>query len=129
VANKESDAREPLSEQTFLILLSLAEEPLHGYAIVGRVADLSDGRVRLGTGTLYGAVKRLLGAGWIRRVGGGTKRDGIVEPPRTRKAYELTQLGRSVLGSETNRLRALVRAASQLRVTRDANLSFRRLPA
>jgi DNA-binding PadR family transcriptional regulator len=129
VANTKADGREPLSEQTFLLLLSLADGPLHGYAIMSRVAELSDGRVRLGTGTLYGAVKRLLGAGWIRRVGGGTKRDGLVEPPRTRKAYELTQLGRSVLGSEASRLRSLVRVASQHRAMRDTPMSFPRVLA
>jgi DNA-binding PadR family transcriptional regulator len=62
----------PLTETTFFILLSLASEPKHGYAIMKEVETLSRGNVRLRTGTLYGAIKRLLrGAGlngWGRRM-------------------------------------------------------------
>ena len=57
------DRHEPPSEAVFLILTSLAGEPRHGYALLKDIEALSDGRVRLSTGTLYGALHRLLEAG------------------------------------------------------------------
>ena len=59
------DAAPPLSEAVLLILLSMAEEPRHGYAILKDVEELSHGRVRLSTGTLYGALRRMLDDRWI----------------------------------------------------------------
>lgn len=97
----------PLTEATFFILLSLAPGPRHGYAIVKDVQSLSDGRVMLSTGTLYGAIKRLLDQGWIARV----YMPGDTEPSgRDIKHYELTLLGQRVLSAETERLRSLLRA-------------------
>ncbi len=96
----------PLTEATFFILLSLVPGPKHGYAIMKDTRTLSDGRVLLSTGTLYGALKRLLEQGWIRRVQdheNGTERD--------RKAYGLTNQGRRVLNAETGRLQRLLSAA------------------
>ena len=58
----------PLTESVLLILLSLAGQPRHGYAILKDVEFLSNGRVMLSTGTLYGAIQRLLANGWIERV-------------------------------------------------------------
>ena len=94
----------PLSEAVFFILLSLLPGPKHGYAIMKDVEALSDARVRLSTGTLYGALKRLLESGWVRReTGGENGEDG-----RQRKAYALTRLGRAILEAETARLKKLV---------------------
>jgi DNA-binding PadR family transcriptional regulator len=97
----------PLREPTFFILLSLSPGPKHGYAILKETEALSEGRVRLSTGTLYGAIKRLLDEGWIRRVDDpqttGTNRQ--------RKAYALTERGRRVLNAEIARLRKLVKVA------------------
>lgn len=98
----------PLSEQAFLILLSLASGPCHGYAIAKDVNQLSSGRVKLGTGTLYGALKRLEDMGWIRREEEGDETDG-----RGRKSYALTWLGKRVLQGEFQRLDGLVKAAHQ----------------
>jgi len=90
-----------------LILLSLAPGPKHGYAILKEVEALSDGRVKLSTGTLYGAIERLLDQGWIYRVD-----DPIPNSTnRKRKAYDLTEQGRKVLNAETVRLRKLVSVA------------------
>ena len=101
------DHRQPLSEATFFILLSLAPMPKHGYAIMKDVQALSEGRVTLGTGTLYGAIKRLLAHGWIEPVDESTPQpDG-----RNRKAYTLTKLGRRILEAEVSRLQNLVQAA------------------
>lgn len=58
----------PLTETTFFILLSLSPKPKHGYAMMKDVESLSEGRIRLSTGTLYGAIKRLLEKGWIKRL-------------------------------------------------------------
>jgi len=101
----------PLTESTFYILLSLAPGSKHGYAIMKDIKTLSEGHISLSTGTLYGAIKRLLDQGWILRVD---------EPPengssRDRKAYVLTQRGRRALEAETTRLGKLYQAA-QLRV-------------
>lgn len=97
----------PLSESTFLILLSLAPRPKHGYAIMKGVEALSDGRVQLSTGTLYGAIKRLLEQEWIERF------DEAEVNGRERKAYRLTNLGRRILEAETVRMQSLVTAAHQ----------------
>lgn len=101
----------PLTESTFYILLSLAPGPKHGYAIMKDVKTLSEGRVILSTGTLYGAIKRLLNQGWILRVDEPAEDDSS----RERKAYVLTQRGRRILEAETARLGKLYQAA-QLRV-------------
>jgi DNA-binding PadR family transcriptional regulator len=100
----------PLREATFLIMLSLVPEPKHGYAIMRDVEALSEGRVLLSTGTLYGALKRLLENGWIDRTD-DAESDGAGRP---RKVYTLTRLGRRVLDAEVERLRGLV-AVAQLR--------------
>jgi DNA-binding PadR family transcriptional regulator len=100
----------PLTEATYFILLSLAPGARHGYAIMKDVRTVSRGRVTLSTGTLYSALKRLLEQGWIRRA--GDPHNGI--DGRQRKGYHLTELGRSILEAEIQRLETLVGAA-QLR--------------
>jgi DNA-binding PadR family transcriptional regulator len=101
----------PLREPTFFILLALVPGPQHGYAIMKETAGLSDGRVRLSTSTLYGAIKRLLDQSWIERapIASG------VENGRERKAYQLTDIGRRILNAETVRLQSLVTVAQQVR--------------
>lgn len=88
----------PLREATFFIMVCLANDPKHGYAILKEVETLSDGRIILSTGTLYGAIKRLLDQGWIERMEADDT-DG-----RDKKSYRLTDLGRRVLQAESNRL-------------------------
>jgi DNA-binding PadR family transcriptional regulator len=107
------ESKVPLSESTYLILLSLAPGPRHGYAIMKDVATLSGDRVQFSTGTLYGALKRLLSEGYIRRV----EKDPSSEPDaersgRWRKTYVLTDLGRKLLEAEVTRLQSLVVAAN-----------------
>ncbi len=99
----------PLTEATFFILLCLSPGRKHGYAIMKEVQALSDDRVVLSTGTLYGSLKRLLEQGWIKRV---EDRDAP-DTARERKAYALTDLGRRVLSAEIERLQTLVQAARQ----------------
>jgi len=100
----------PLTETVLLLLLSLVEQPRHGYAILKDVERMSGGRVTLSTGTLYGALHRLLGQGWIERF----EED---EGSRDRQAYRLTTKGRRNLQAEIERMRHLTRLAA-LRVAR-----------
>jgi DNA-binding PadR family transcriptional regulator len=102
----------PLTEVTTFILLSLVDEPKHGYAIMKDVEALSEARVRISTGTLYGALSRLLDQGWIARWDGDE--EAADTPGRPRKTYTLTRVGRRVLDAEIRRLRAVV-AAAQVR--------------
>jgi DNA-binding PadR family transcriptional regulator len=108
----------PLREPTFFILLSLVAEDKHGYAILKDVAEISQGKVRLSTGTLYEALARLLDQGFIERVFGDEV--GVDESPRgqnhpgkPRKAYRLTKTGRRVLEAETTRMMSLAATAQQ----------------
>lgn len=96
VAQRNTD--ESLSETVFLILSSLAAGPRHGYSILQDVEEITTGRVRLSTGTLYGALRRLLDEGSIRRF-------AEKNPSRDRQAYELTAAGRRVLVAEVARMR------------------------
>jgi DNA-binding PadR family transcriptional regulator len=104
----------PLREPTFFILLSLSPGPKHGYAIWKEVEALSEGRVILSTGTLYGALKRLLDYDWIRRIDDPNP----IDTDRERKAYALTELGRRVLNAELARLKRLVEIA-QIQTTEE----------
>ena len=99
-----------MTEPVLLILLSLADRPRHGYAILQDTEKMSDGRVRLSTGTLYGALRRLLDEGWIARF---QEEDNS----RGKQAYRLTSLGQRNLQQEVNRLKHLTRVAS-MRVAR-----------
>ena len=106
----------PLTEPTFYILLCLAPEKKHGYAILKDVEALSNGSVRLSTSTLYGALGRLLDQGLIKRVPNDEEKN--TGPGLPRKAYILSKAGRRVLEAETSRMRALV-AAARLRLSEE----------
>jgi DNA-binding PadR family transcriptional regulator len=95
----------PLTEPVLLILLSLAGQPRHGYSILKDVEQMSDGRVVLSTGTLYGALRRLLDDDWIEHF---KEQDSS----RGRQAYRLTARGRKNLQAEASRLKQLARLAS-----------------
>ncbi len=99
----------PLTEPVLLILISLADQPRHGYALKKDIEDLSGGRVRLSTGTLYGALRRLLDDGWIQRY-------EQEDTSREKQAYRLTGAGLRQLNAELDRMRQLARAgAARLR--------------
>jgi DNA-binding PadR family transcriptional regulator len=97
----------PLTETTLLILLSLVPQPRHGYAIMKEVDGMSNGRIQLSTGTLYGAIKRMLEQGWIERY------DETVVDGRERKAYRLTDIGQRILDAELTRMQSLLTVAQQ----------------
>jgi len=99
-------SRRALSEQAFLVLTVLARAPQHGYAIVREVREVSDRRVQLRVGTLYGVLDRLTG-------------DGLIEPDREeihqgrlRRYYRLTTDGLHALTAEAARLTANAKAAT-----------------
>lgn len=94
-----------MSEQMFLVLTALAGSPRHGYGIVQSVHELSEGRMKLRVGTLYGVLDRLVADGWAE-----PDREEIHQG-RLRRYYRLTSAGVAVLAAETARLAANVRAA------------------
>lgn len=94
-----------LTEPVLLILVSLADKPRHGYALLKDIETLSNGRVRLSTGTLYGALSRLLEDAWIERF-------DQEDTSRDKQAYRLTRSGRKQLQLELDRMKHLTRAAS-----------------
>jgi len=93
----------PLREPTYFVLASLIDGPLHGYGVIKRAAELSDGRVRLSAGTLYGALDRLATEGAVR-----VDREERVSG-RERRYYALTDAGATVLAEEAKRLAASAR--------------------
>jgi len=97
----------PLTPQQFHILLALEGGDRHGYGIILHVAQRTDGALRMGTGTLYTAIARLVALELVADTGREDDR---------RRYYRLTALGRRVLVAETARLEALVRDAHRLGV-------------
>ena len=105
IQQQDVDETKPLTEPVLLILLSLANKPRHGYALMKDIELLSNGRVRLSTGTLYGALRRLLEDEWIVRF----EQD---DTSREKQAYRMTAEGRRQLDSELDRMKQLTRAAA-----------------
>ena len=88
-----------LTEAVYYILLSLMQ-PLHGYGIMQNVEQLSNGRVRLAAGTLYGAINTLLEKGWITALPGSTD--------SRKKEYLITDIGQQMVQAELIRLQELI---------------------
>src|SRR5438034_11819123 len=105
----------PLTPAVFHILLTLADGEAHGYAMMQEVTRRSGGTVRLGPGTLYGAISRLLEDGIIEE--SEERPDPDMDDTR-RRYYRLTKLGGRVLTAETRRLEDLVRAARSTAIVR-----------
>ena len=103
---EEFDSALPLSPATLHILLSLAGEELHGYGIMQEIARQSEGKYKLGPGTLYDNLQRLIERRWVKELG---RRSGDDDPRR--RYYALTAAGRGVLDAETARLAQVVREA------------------
>ncbi len=101
-------AQLPLTPGVFHILLALADQDRHGYGIILDVAERTDGAMRLGTGTLYTAIARLLEQRLIEESDARPRAD---EDDERRRYYRLTPFGRDVANAEARRLAALVRMA------------------
>ncbi len=94
----------PLTETTYYILLALLE-PAHGYHIMQKVEDMSDGDVKIAAGTMYGAIENLLKQKWICSVPSSDKR---------RKVYQVTATGQEIIKLETQRIQKLHHIAKEL---------------
>ena len=97
----------PLAPAALHILLALSGEERHGYAIMQEIARQTSGHYKLGPGTLYDNLQKLLNAGMIEE---STKRGAADDDPR-RRYYRLTRFGRKALAAEVHRLEAVVRTA------------------
>jgi DNA-binding PadR family transcriptional regulator len=103
----------PLTPTVLHILLALADGEKHGYAIMQEVAVRTAGTMRLGPGTLYGSIARMLNDGLIAEV---RDRDVSSHGEERRRYYRLTGFGQRVLQAEAQRLEDLVRMAHNKRV-------------
>lgn len=101
----ESTERGALTEAVYYILLSL-HQPMHGYGIMQNIKELSQGRVSLGAGTLYGAINSLLEKGWIVLL--------TAEKESRKKEYQITELGKEIVQGEILRLEELVHHGRQI---------------
>jgi DNA-binding PadR family transcriptional regulator len=99
----------PLSPAALHILLSLASEDRHGYGIMQEIARQSDGQYKLGPGTLYDNLQKLMTQGIVR----DAARKPIEGDDPRRRYYRLTPLGRGILSAEVDRLETVVREARQ----------------
>ncbi|MFK9090894.1 PadR family transcriptional regulator [Bacillus salipaludis] len=93
------DKQIPLTETVYYILLSLME-PAHGYLILQKIEELSDGQVRMAAGTLYGAIENLLKLKFIQPVESGDSR---------RKVYQITDMGKDILRLDAERMKHMIR--------------------
>lgn len=98
----------PLTHLAYHVLLSLAEAPAHGYALVERIRHRSGGLVDPGTGSFYSIIKNLSDAGLIEQLDAGDD--------RRRRSYAITPLGEAVLVAETDRLAAQIALTRKLRL-------------
>jgi len=106
---------DPLPSAAFQILLSLADEDLHGYGIMRQVEQQTSGRMRLGPGTLYSSIQALLENGLIEEVDGSDK---LAAADERRRYYRLTIAGRKLARSEAERLADLLRVARAKKILR-----------
>lgn len=96
-----------MQEPTLLLLTALADAPRHGYALIQEIDAISGGRVKMRTGTLYGALDRLLQQGLIE-----VRAEEVVDG-RARRTYALTEGGRGVLAAEAERLHTVAAEAQR----------------
>ncbi len=108
MTSHEIDELLPLPEATFHILLALADGDRHGYGIIQDIATRTDGALKLGAGTLYRSIQRMLEQGLLVET---TERPTPADDDERRRYYRLTGFGRSVAKAETARLMHLVSLA------------------
>lgn len=112
-SNREPEALLPLTPAVFHILLALADSERHGYGIMQEIAARTNGGVRMGPGTLYGSIKRMLADGLIEA--SDERPDPALDDER-RRYYRLTGFGRRVLIAEAQRLEQVVYIAQSKHV-------------
>ena len=96
----------PLPPASLHVLLAIGADERHGYAIMAEVERITDGAVRMGPGTLYGTIKRLLDGGLIEECG---ERADPLRGDQRRRYYRVTTLGRTVVASEVKRLESMIK--------------------
>jgi DNA-binding PadR family transcriptional regulator len=106
---------DPLPSAAFQILLSLADQDLHGYGIMRQVAEQTGGGMRLGPGTLYSSIQSLLEAKFIEEL---DQREDAELGQERRRYYRLTSAGRKLARSEADRLADLLRVARSRKILR-----------
>ncbi|MBN2503432.1 MAG: helix-turn-helix transcriptional regulator [Anaerolineales bacterium] len=106
----EIEAQLPLTPTVHHILLALADQERHGYGIMQEVASMTQGRINMGPGTLYGSIKRMLKAKLIEEL---DERPNPGLDDERRRYYRLSSFGRKVLLAESQRLAALVQVARE----------------
>ena len=106
----------PLPPAVFHILMALADEDRHGYAIIQEVSARTSGEVRLSAGTLYRSIQRMVGQGLLKEV---SKRPALLDDER-RRYYRITPFGTDVARAEMRRLTDIVRLARQRGLTPEA---------
>jgi DNA-binding PadR family transcriptional regulator len=109
--------RLPMREPTYFVLAALLAGPLHGYAIIKRAEEMSGGRLRLATGTLYTALDRLTADGFVRLV------SEEVVAGRVRRSYGLTDEGSAALRAEAQRMAEAARLVTDAAAVRSGRLS------
>lgn len=111
-----SDPRDflPLPSASFHVLLVLAEGEKHGYGVMREVEQISDGTVRMGPGTLYGTLKKLLEIGLVEE--SGERPDPDIDDQR-RRYYRITGLGERVAAAEVHRLSTMIERSTLRRLT------------
>jgi DNA-binding PadR family transcriptional regulator len=105
---------QPLTPAVFHILLSLSDGEKHGYSIMKDVEKQTEGKIKMGPGTLYGSIKRMLTAGFIEEA--DERSDPALDNDERRRYYRLTGLGQKVLNTEIQRLEQAVKVARQKHV-------------
>ena len=105
----------PLTPAALHVLLALADAERHGYGIMREVEGRTGGEVRLGPGTLYGSIKRMLADGLIEE---SNERPDPEMDDQRRRYYRITDFGRRVAGAEAERLRGLVVVAQEKKLLR-----------
>lgn len=103
----------PLTPAVFHILLALADGEKHGYSIMKEVEKQTEGKIKMGPGTLYGSIKRLLAAGFIEEA--EERPDPSLDDER-RRYYRLSHAGQKVLSAESQRLEQAIKIARQKHV-------------
>ncbi|SDF49532.1 PadR family transcriptional regulator [Terriglobus roseus] len=109
MAHAENETVTPLPAATLYVLLALASEDRHGYGIIQEVSRLSSATYRVGSGTLYDNLKKLLQQEWVEDY--ETQESGSGE---TRRMYRITDEGRRVLAADVTRMKRIVRVANRM---------------
>jgi DNA-binding PadR family transcriptional regulator len=119
ISDPDNERPRELTSAEFHILLALSDRERHGYGIMQEVAGLTEGRMRLGAGTLYRSIKKMLVDGLIEE--SGKRPDSDLDDER-RRYYRMTKQGRRVARLELARIQSLVQAAQSKKLVPLARL-------